>query len=33
MRGKESVKKGIWYMGGRKSIEKDPKKDKEGEDF
>ena len=33
MRGKESVKKGIWYMGGRKRYRKRSKKDKEGEDF
>ena len=33
MRGKESVKKGIWYMGGRKRYRKRSKKGQRGRGF
>ena len=33
MRGKQSVKSGVWYIGGKNDIEKEQKEDKEGGDF
>ena len=33
MRGKESVEKGIWYMGGRKRYRKRSKKGQRGRGF
>ena len=31
MRGKQSVRKGVWYLGGRKSLRKRTKEDRRGE--
>ena len=33
MRGKQSVRKGVWCIGGRKTLRKNKKEDKEEEHY